>query len=105
MISGSEALGVEEALRRPVCKSVGSGLQRMTIVTSEPSPLNAKLGIETHQLGPQVPVSQGRTASVPPSLILPAKDETTHAADQEFGVGIQLDPRSSWHRTQCLDRR
>ncbi len=46
--SSGEALSVEQTLCRKVCKSIGSGLQRMAIVTSKPTPFNEKLAIEPH---------------------------------------------------------
>jgi hypothetical protein len=52
VVSGGEALGVEQVLRCPICKTIRAGLQWMAIMTLELSPLNVKFGIEPHQLGP-----------------------------------------------------
>jgi hypothetical protein len=81
------------------------GLQRMSIVASEPLPTNAKLHIQVDELRPEVSMVEWQTVAVSPPLTTLLKDETLHPVDQEFGIGVQFNPCSAWNRAKSFYRR
>jgi hypothetical protein len=81
MDSRRQALCARKVSRRGIGERIGAGLQRMSVVASEPLPTDVELNIQVDELRPEVSVVEGRTTPISPSLATPAKDEPAHPLD------------------------
>ena len=64
-----------------VGKCIGAGLDRMPIVSPDPSPTNCSQFVKLDQLAPQFLVLQLKATAVAPAKPLPAKDQEAHSID------------------------
>lgn|SRR6185437_14142212 len=77
-------------------QSVGADLLKISVVPFDPCPTDVKLGIQRHQLRPQLTVLQLVSASISPALALPVEYEDSHSVDQVLRVRMQFDARPVW---------
>ena len=84
---GGQFLREPFAARFHVCKRVGFGLPRMSIVSPDPLPFNEMAGPQDQEGLPKGLVAHRPAASIAPALQKPSVREVTHAADQVFAVG------------------